>query len=416
MRRRRCLRGITGTPPSFGPDSEAYVSINNYGASDTIRIGARVTGAGTTSQSGYYVSVTSAGAWSILRIDNNSAPVTLASGVTQALASGDKLAIRIVGSVVTALHYTGGGGWAQVSVTTRAAIRSATAALDGSPSSTGPARSTTSAAAASRNGGCRSVPGHLPRRDEPSARVPAGPRRRRRRTATPARCRRCRNRGAALRLIDGLRLLGRSECADCHLPRCGKELPVTCVADDPRRRSRDRQCLHEPSPPAAGNSSDRHAMEAVEEVVAVAGAAVPALARGDRRPAAVARRKENRLRHRSAVTHTRHQLVRCRISRTATLTERPAISEGRSEWYTGAAFGTASSKYSSPPDEPGNVLRPTWIHSSVPRGPSRGPPTPTQPATWPASTSKPGSAVRVAPTPKAGRPAARPASAVVAAA
>jgi hypothetical protein len=99
---------------SFGPDSEAYVSINKYGASDTIRIGARVTGAGTTSQSGYYVSVTSAGAWSILRIDNNSAPVTLASGVTQALASGDKLAIRIVGSVVTALHYSGGGGWAQV--------------------------------------------------------------------------------------------------------------------------------------------------------------------------------------------------------------------------------------------------------------------------------------------------------------
>jgi hypothetical protein len=100
-------------PAGFGPDCEAYVTVASHGASDTIRIGARVTSGGTTSQSGYYVAVSSTGAWSIIRIDS-SASTTLASGVTQTLASGDKLGIRIVGSVVTALHYTGGSGWQQV--------------------------------------------------------------------------------------------------------------------------------------------------------------------------------------------------------------------------------------------------------------------------------------------------------------
>jgi hypothetical protein len=100
-------------PASFGPDCEAYVTVASHGASDTVRIGARVSNAGTTSQSGYYVAVGSTGAWSIIRIDNG-ASTPLAGGVTQPLASGDKLAIRIVGSVITALHYTGGSGWQQV--------------------------------------------------------------------------------------------------------------------------------------------------------------------------------------------------------------------------------------------------------------------------------------------------------------
>ncbi len=99
---------------SFGPDCEAYVTVATYGAADTIRIGARITGAGTTTPSGYYVTVSSTGAWSIQRIDNGGAPVTLATGPIQTLASGDKLAIRIVGTTITALHYTTGGGWNQV--------------------------------------------------------------------------------------------------------------------------------------------------------------------------------------------------------------------------------------------------------------------------------------------------------------
>ena len=101
-------------PASYGPDSEAYVTVKTYSGSDVIRIGARVTGGGTNSYSGYFVGVSTAGAWSILRVDNGGNPVTLASGVTQTLASGDKLAIRIVGSTITAFHYTSGGGWAQV--------------------------------------------------------------------------------------------------------------------------------------------------------------------------------------------------------------------------------------------------------------------------------------------------------------
>ena len=98
---------------TFGPDCEAYATIATYGASDTIRIGARVTNGGTTGASGYYAAITSAGAWSILRIDAGPS-TTLASGVTQTLASGDKVAIRVVGSVVTALHFTTAGGWVSV--------------------------------------------------------------------------------------------------------------------------------------------------------------------------------------------------------------------------------------------------------------------------------------------------------------
>ena len=97
---------------TFGPNAEAYVTVANYGASDTIRLGARVTNAGTTSQSGYYVAISSAGAWTILRIDAGLS-TTLATGPTQPLAAGHKIAIQVVGTVITALHFSG-GSWQQV--------------------------------------------------------------------------------------------------------------------------------------------------------------------------------------------------------------------------------------------------------------------------------------------------------------
>ena len=50
--------------------------------------------------------ITATGVWSILRIDDGASPTTLATGPTQTLASGDKVAIRIVGTVVTALHFS----------------------------------------------------------------------------------------------------------------------------------------------------------------------------------------------------------------------------------------------------------------------------------------------------------------------
>ena len=100
-------------PSTFGPDSEAYATITAWGASDVVRIGARVTGAGTNNYSGYFVAVSATGVWSILRIDNATV-TTLATGPTQLLAAGDQLAIRIVGATITALHYTPTGGWTQV--------------------------------------------------------------------------------------------------------------------------------------------------------------------------------------------------------------------------------------------------------------------------------------------------------------
>jgi hypothetical protein len=98
---------------TFGPDSEAYATVASYSGSDTIRIGARVTGGGTSSYSGYFVSISTTGAWSIIRITNGGSPVTLKSGVTQTLSSGDRIGIQVIGSVVTAWHDTG-SGWQQV--------------------------------------------------------------------------------------------------------------------------------------------------------------------------------------------------------------------------------------------------------------------------------------------------------------
>ena len=88
------------------------MTIASYGAGDVVRVGARVTGG--NAYSGYFVSVSATGAWSIVRVDAGGSPITLASGVTQTLSSGDKISIKIVGSVVTAFHYTSGGGWVQV--------------------------------------------------------------------------------------------------------------------------------------------------------------------------------------------------------------------------------------------------------------------------------------------------------------
>jgi hypothetical protein len=98
---------------NFGPNVEAYVTVKTVGASDVIRIGGRVTNAGLNTHSGYYVAVTAAGAWTILRVDNGGSPVTLASG-TRTIVNGDKIAIRIVGSVVRALHFNATAGWTQV--------------------------------------------------------------------------------------------------------------------------------------------------------------------------------------------------------------------------------------------------------------------------------------------------------------
>src|SRR5581483_169743 len=100
-------------PSTFGPDSEAYATIATPGASDLIRICARMTGAGTTSDSDYCASISATGVWSIVRVDNG-AITTLANGPTQQLAAGDQIAIRITGAAISALHFTAAANWTQV--------------------------------------------------------------------------------------------------------------------------------------------------------------------------------------------------------------------------------------------------------------------------------------------------------------
>jgi uncharacterized protein (TIGR03118 family) len=99
-------------PAMFGPDVEAYATIANWGAGDAIRIGARIQNAGTTSASGYYLQIDDTGVWTILRVDQGPS-TTLATGPTLPPHNGDKIMIRIIGTVVTALHFTS-GNWAVV--------------------------------------------------------------------------------------------------------------------------------------------------------------------------------------------------------------------------------------------------------------------------------------------------------------
>ena len=101
-------------PATYGPNCEAFVTLTSFGAGDLIRIGARVSGVGTSATTGYFVSVTPTAVWSIIRFDGGNDPVTLATGPTQSLASGDKIGIRIIGSVVTALLYAPSSGWTNI--------------------------------------------------------------------------------------------------------------------------------------------------------------------------------------------------------------------------------------------------------------------------------------------------------------
>ena len=66
-----------------------------------------------TSYTGYFVSVTGSGVWSIIRVDKAS-PVTLATRPTQPLAVGDQIGVRVVGTTITALRFTATSGWTRM--------------------------------------------------------------------------------------------------------------------------------------------------------------------------------------------------------------------------------------------------------------------------------------------------------------
>ena len=90
------------------------MTIATYGVGDVVRIGPRIQNAGTATDAGYYVAVSATGVWTIIRVDQGGSPVTLATGPTLAIANGNKIGIRIVGSVVTALSYSAANGWQKV--------------------------------------------------------------------------------------------------------------------------------------------------------------------------------------------------------------------------------------------------------------------------------------------------------------
>ena len=145
---------------------------------------------------------------------------------------------------------------------------------------------------------------------------------------------------------------------------------------------------HERPPGAAAAVGHRDALEPERERVACGRAAVPALGGRDRRPAPRGAAHADRLRDRPG-----------RRPRRATSPGRPAISStasacGSRPTATLSAIGMNCGVATCPRDlgveerrpSPGSDAMPTWIQASSPFAPWPGPPTPTQPATWPAST------------------------------
>jgi hypothetical protein len=99
---------------NYGPDCEAFVTLPVVPAGQVLRLGARVISPGTLNYSGYFVHVHSDGVWTVRRVTNGAAPVTLATGPTLALAAGDSVGIRIVGTVVSAWYKAAAGAWQQM--------------------------------------------------------------------------------------------------------------------------------------------------------------------------------------------------------------------------------------------------------------------------------------------------------------
>ena len=79
---------------------------------DQVRVGARVVNAGMTSASGYFVQVGSPGCGSISRVDGGAVD-DVGERADRGLWLGTRSGSRIVGSVITALRFTG-GSWSQV--------------------------------------------------------------------------------------------------------------------------------------------------------------------------------------------------------------------------------------------------------------------------------------------------------------
>ena len=168
-------------------------------------------------------------------------------------------------------------------------------------------------------------------------------------------------------------------------PSAARKAAAPRGAPDCGRRALDRVAARRAVPAAARRVGDRDLAEAVEEGVAgAAGAAVPALGGRDRRSSG-----------RGSGAGRSPARRPCGSPRRAT-SSGGCASRARSPWPASRPEGrrrpggrSGSGRAARPRSRCrcrsrlGKPLKPTWSHSFVPSGPWPGPPTPTQPATWP---------------------------------
>lgn len=98
-------------PTTFGPDSEAYVTVVNKVSTDEIALILRAKEIGSTTSDYYVLGVSlSDGVWTIQRQDNNNFN-TLGSSFTQAISNGDSVGFSARGSTLTAWYKAAAGSW-----------------------------------------------------------------------------------------------------------------------------------------------------------------------------------------------------------------------------------------------------------------------------------------------------------------
>lgn len=102
---------------TFGPDSEAFVTITSKGATAWVDVFVRLASPGTTGVDGYSVEMDSGAATvTHYRIDNG-VLTALGSAISQAFSNGDALGLKIVGSTLQAYRQPSGGSWATLGTT-----------------------------------------------------------------------------------------------------------------------------------------------------------------------------------------------------------------------------------------------------------------------------------------------------------
>jgi parallel beta-helix repeat protein len=97
---------------TFGPDSEAYVTVTNAVTNDELALFLRANNIGSGTSDAYilYVGLTGGSNWSLGRIDNGS-NTALGSAFSQAISNGDSIGVSMRGSRLTAWYKPSAGSW-----------------------------------------------------------------------------------------------------------------------------------------------------------------------------------------------------------------------------------------------------------------------------------------------------------------